>query len=82
MAVARKIPRQGCGQNSKRKGRLIRSLRPQGRAPRYRDYRESDAPMIARIVRELGIAGEPAAKSASYERFRERVKECCERLGA
>ncbi|WP_155763002.1 hypothetical protein [Mycobacterium colombiense] len=68
------------GRIANAKEELTRSLRPQGKATKYRDYRESDAPEIAKIVRQLGIAGAPSARSASYDRFRECVAECCERI--
>jgi hypothetical protein len=38
-----------------------------------RDYRESDAPAIAKIVRAEGLIDAPAAKSASYDTFRKKV---------
>ncbi|RYZ15755.1 MAG: hypothetical protein EOO70_06085 [Myxococcaceae bacterium] len=41
----------------------------------FPDYRESDAPAIARQVREHGVAREPRAKSDSYARFVRSVDE-------
>lgn len=65
------------------KEELVRSLRPQGKgSARSRDYRESDAPMIAGKVREMGLANSPAGRSASYDAFRDRVRACCDRIGA
>src|SRR5262249_22672931 len=49
------------------KEELRRALRP----PRgsYRDYRESDSPAIAKLVREMGIIRRPEASSASFDQF-------------
>lgn len=58
------------------KEQLRRALRPTGNSS-ARDYKETDAPEIAKRVRELGIANQPAAKSASYDRFRQCVSDCC-----
>lgn len=46
---------------------LRRDLRPKARS--VRDYRESDAPLIAGIVKENGWARAPGARSASYSLF-------------
>ena len=56
------------------KEELRRALRPPGKAVQHREYRESDAPLIAKKVRELRLADSPQARSASYDSFRERVK--------
>jgi hypothetical protein len=58
------------------KTELRRALRPQVKK-KPRDYRESDAPAIARAVRQSGRISEPAAKSGAYERFRRDVASCC-----
>jgi hypothetical protein len=66
-------------QNAKEE--LARSVRPVGRAAsRAREYRESDAPIIARRIREMGLADSPAGQSDSYDMFRARSRQCCERL--
>lgn len=51
-------------------------VRPRGAAARagVRDYSETDAPMIASKVRELGIIDSPSATSNSYNRFRDAVR--------
>src|SRR5262249_50553347 len=51
------------------KEELRRALRP----PRgsYRDYRESDSPAIAKLVREMEIIRQPEASSASFDQFLE-----------
>jgi hypothetical protein len=54
-----------------------RAVRPAGKQKR-RDYRESDSPLIAKKVRELGIARDPEAQSSSYERFVASVDSCCQ----
>lgn len=59
------------------KEELRRALRPSGRRPATRDYRESDAPEIAKIIRDKGIARQPQASSASYQAFVGKVDECC-----
>jgi hypothetical protein len=56
------------------------AVRPRGardRRARSREYRESDAPAIARQVRERGLTASPSGTSASYARFRASVAECC-----
>jgi hypothetical protein len=45
---------------------------------RVRTYSESDAPSIARQVRERGLADAPAGRSDSWERFRTSVALCTE----
>ena len=62
------------------KEELARAVRPPGlkRGQRWREYRESDAPMIARSVRNKGLATTPRGTSASYARFRNSVDACCE----
>lgn len=40
-----------------------------------RRYTEADAPSIARAVRELGLAEQPAGRAGAYDRFRERVRD-------
>ncbi len=42
----------------------------------FREYEESDAPTIARNVRERGEVNTPAGRSDSYERFRQSVQTC------
>ena len=58
---------------------LTRALRPPGNRGQSgtRDYRESDAPEIAKRIAELGLAATPGGKSGSYDRFRESVATCC-----
>lgn len=58
---------------------LRRALRPTSvaRTRRPRDYRESDAPAIARTVRESGVVNQPAGESRAFERFRSDVTSCC-----
>jgi hypothetical protein len=58
------------------KEELSRALRPKAQGAKHRDYRETDAPLIAKKVRELGLADKPSGKSASYDAFREKVKAC------
>lgn len=71
------------GRISDAKETLTRALRPTGRGHgNVRDYRESDAPEIARHVRELGLANSPAGRSASYDRFRASVETCCSSISA
>lgn len=66
------------GQIVDAKETMIRALRPSGsNKGRVRDYRESDAPGIAKLVRSLELARIPAARSRSYARFREHVEDCC-----
>jgi hypothetical protein len=43
-----------------------------------REYRESDSPLIAKKVREMGLARNPEAQSSSYERFVASVDSCCQ----
>lgn len=62
-------------QNSKEK--LIRLTRKSGQ-----EYRESDAPLVAKKIRELQIANIPEGTSRSYERFRAAVDECCAKMGS
>lgn len=47
-----------------------------------RDYRVSDAPSIARAVRDSGKVRTPSAKSEAFERFRTDVDSCCPRGGS
>jgi hypothetical protein len=51
---------------------LRRSLRPNN-AGTIRDYRESDAPLLAEIVSIKGWADSPLARSDSYDAFREKI---------
>ncbi|MBT9556661.1 MAG: hypothetical protein IV100_11565 [Myxococcales bacterium] len=62
-------PGQRVGLIKDAKETFRRELRPKkaGKAPR--DYEESDAPEIARHVREQGLIGTLDAKSESFERF-------------
>lgn len=55
------------------KEQLRRDLRPRGQAT-PRDYTESDAPVIAEKVRELGIVDQRGVQSASFARFADRVR--------
>lgn len=64
------------GKIANAKETLRRALRPAGKSNRVRDYRESDAPEVARIVRQLNLANTPGGHSASYDRFRDRVAAC------
>lgn len=52
---------------------LIRDLRPKEGATR--DYRESDAPLVAAQVREQQIVDRREAQSASFDRFQQALKE-------
>jgi hypothetical protein len=62
------------------KEELQRRVRPKDLKPEKRktfpDYAESDAPSIARRIREEGMARKPLAKSASYTRFVQSVDAC------
>jgi hypothetical protein len=60
------------------KEKFIAAVRPSRAADRagVRDYHESDSPMIAAKVRELGIIDALSATSNSYTRFRDAVREC------
>lgn len=62
--------------NAKEKFRA--ELRPRGAAARagVRDYSETDAPMIASKIRELGMIDSPDAISNSYIRLRDAVRNC------
>jgi hypothetical protein len=60
------------------KQELTHALRPSGKGHTVPDYRESDAPEIARIVRESGWARSPAGRSDSYRRFMAAAIHCCE----
>jgi len=55
-------------------------LAPGDRRPRR--YRESDSPLLAKKVREMGIVRNPEAKSLSYERFVGSVDACCSRVSS
>lgn len=57
------------------KERLIRLTRGTGR-----EYRESDAPLVAKTVRQLGLADAPEAISKSYDDFRTAVEKCCAKV--
>jgi hypothetical protein len=65
------------------KEELQRQLLPasSGERRRKHSYRESDAPLVARKIRELGIADEPRGVSRSYQRFQDSVRECCDHAG-
>lgn len=56
------------------KEELIRALRPHGGGRGARDYRESDAPLIAAIVRRNGWTKAPEARSDSYTDFMRRTE--------
>lgn len=61
---------------------LAAAVRPSGLSPgarkRFPDYRESDSIEIARRIRGESRANDPAVgRSASYDRFRRSVTECC-----
>ncbi len=49
---------------------------PKHERPHFRGYQESDAPTIARNVRERGEVNRPGGRSDSYERFRQSVDAC------
>jgi hypothetical protein len=69
--------RVGLVQNAKEE--FARCVSPRGRRDarrRVRPYSEADSVLIARKVRELGIADSPSAESASYDRFRARLTVC------
>lgn len=67
------------GQIKDAKEALMRGLRSSGKnSSAVRDYRESDAPEIAKKVREMGLATSPKGKNASYDRFRRLVMLCCD----
>lgn len=65
------VERQYAGRNVglivNAKEALTRALRPAGRS--VRDYRESDAPALAEIVRERGWIRTPRASSGSFDAF-------------
>ena len=42
------------------------------------EYKERDSVMIAAAIRSTGVAASPQGLSASYDRFRQSVKVCCE----
>ncbi len=66
------------GMLSDAKEKFKRALRPSTPAARagVRDYRESDAPMIAAKVLELAIIDRLSATSNSYTRFRDALRSC------
>lgn len=55
---------------------LKRAIRPAGlkKDQKFHEYTESDSPLIAAKVRELGLIDAPTAQSASFEAFRAVVK--------
>lgn len=59
------------------KEELRRALRPTAGARTSREYRESDAPAIAKAVRESGRVREPGGRSAAFDRFQVDVASCC-----
>lgn len=59
------------------KEKFRRAVRSRDKRSTARDYRESDAPEIMRLVAQTGVARQPMAKSDSYLRFVSRVDECC-----
>lgn len=65
------------GRIVKAKEEFRRVIMPRRSATRARRYRESDSPLIAEKVRELGIVRHPEAVSKSSERFVVLVDECC-----
>lgn len=82
-ASLRKYRGRDVGKVENAKEALTRALRPSGKgASAVRDYRESDAPAIAQLVRELGLARTPAGRSLSYERFCDQVDQCCEAVAS
>jgi hypothetical protein len=56
---------------------LKAAVRPPNASGSFRDYEELDAPGIARLVKAAGKADSPEAQSASYDRFRDSVADCC-----
>lgn len=54
---------------SNAKETLRRELRPQTGAQRVPDYAESDGPLVARKVVELGLVRNPKGVSVAYSRF-------------
>ncbi len=52
---------------------LVRDLRP-SEPSRVRDYTESDAPQIAKRVKDLNICETPRAKSASFDLFVQKLR--------
>lgn len=54
------------------KKKLVRDLRPKG-ATKVRDYSETDAPTIARFVKELNLIQNKQAQSASFQSFEKRL---------
>ena len=62
------------------KEELMRRVLPRGLSKherqKVREYQESDAPSIARKVRERGEVNRPQGKSQSYARFRISVSAC------
>ena len=61
----------GCIEHAKEA--LRRDLRPNTKGKRPRDYEESDAPEIAKSVRELKLVGTLDAQSASFAAFRDKI---------
>jgi len=58
-------------------GAAVRPRDAKGKRARSREYRESDAPGIAREIRQRQLVATPAGTSASYARFRASVADCC-----
>lgn len=67
----------GMIQNGKEALRSAVRARGSHSARRSREYRESDAPAIAREVRQRGLVPNPGGISDSYTRFRASVAACC-----
>lgn len=66
------------GQVQDAKEQLTRALRPTARgSKKTRDYSVTDAPAIARKVRELGIVRTPIGRSDSFNAFLSSVESCC-----
>lgn len=67
------------GRIANAKERYRRALRTSGRS-RSSDYRPTDAPGIARKVRELGVVRAPRGQSDSFEEFVQRADRLCASL--
>lgn len=65
---------QEVGRIQNAKEALKRDLRPQVKGQSCADYQESDASKIARNVRVMGIINHLSARSASFDRFADRVR--------
>jgi len=59
---------------------LMRAVTKGNKRAQSRPYRESDAPLIAEKVRELGIVNKKDASSDSFELFVKHLRNACESL--